>query len=183
MIQLFKQIKATKDVSSAILLAFIVGVALWIVALPISTTVQDAYLKRFHLDSENFVSWAVQQSVPAMYNFENRVCYSPREITEEEFASAIIRDANLKLPRIVGPVDDETDNVRPHLPVFKTINHFPTRTFTFANAIYEHKDNFNGYFYLTTRYRGRELRSAYEMKSVSENEFKVKRLHGAGVVQ
>ncbi|MFK7767358.1 MAG: hypothetical protein AB8B55_09065 [Mariniblastus sp.] len=183
MVQLIKQIWITKDISSMVLLGTILGVALWIVALPFSTTVQDTYLKRFHLDSKNFVAWAVQQPVPAMYNFENRVCFSDREISETEFAQALVRAPDEKLARVIGPVDEETDSAHQSVPVFKTINHFPTRAFTFADAIYEHKENLNGFVYMTTRYRGRELRSVFQITPVADSEFEVKRLHGKGVVQ
>ncbi len=182
MFQLFKQIWTTKDVSSAVLMAFIGGIALWVIALPLSTTVQDAYLKRFHLASPNFVAWSIQQTVPSMYNFENRVCFSDVEFSEQEISAALVRDPNTKLPTVVGPVDED-DTPQVPQPVFETINHFPTRSFTFANAIFEHKDNLNGYFYLTTRYRGREIQTTFEMKSNSPEKFEVQRLYKPGVIQ
>jgi hypothetical protein len=162
MLQLIKQIWITKDAASALLLAAIVGVALWIGALPVSSSVQDAYLKRFHLATPSFIGWSAQQIVPAMYNLENRYWFSRDRLTvKETFENTNHRAFSSR--NFDGP---ETGMV----------NHFPTRKFTFGDARSILNNDPNGYFYLSSKYRGREIRSSFQMRPVSDLEIQYKQL-------
>jgi len=169
---LLKQIRNSKDIPSTLLLVAIVGIALWIVALPMSATVQEAYLKRFHLASPSFLSWAIQQPVPAMYNFENQVTISTGNLEEPaenpstrsaESASQSTSDLSTS-----GPADE-------NMIADFMINHFPTRSFTFGHTRSHLKENPAGNYHLTTRYRGREIRSLFQLTPVTETEIRIKR--------
>lgn len=162
---LLKQIRNSKDIPSTLLLAAIVGIALWIVALPMSATVQEAYLRRFHLASPSFLSWAIQQPVPAMYNFENQVTISAAKLEELEVKPP---ESTSDVPT-PNPTDENT------IADFM-INHFPTRSFTFGHTRSHLKENPAGNYHLTTRYRGREIRSLFELTPVTETEIRIKRL-------
>lgn len=81
-------------------------VTFWLLAMPVSRFVQDAMLRRYHLQAESFVSWAIQAPIPAMYNFHNRYSLGPRDWDRHP----------------VGP------------PVTGTLNHFPVRLYTFGDS-------------------------------------------------
>lgn len=68
-----------------------------------------ASLKRFHLASDNYGTWAAHQFVPSMYNFENKIVFSNLATKLED----------------VDPQD-------PTL-IKDTLNHFPARHITFGN--------------------------------------------------
>ena len=103
-------IKATqqRDWFGLILFGMLISVAVAAVSILFSQTMKEAALKRFQLASDSFPLWAVHQSVPAMYNFENRVRFSN-----------VISD---------GGVFDESEKSY----FQKTVNHFPARSITFA---------------------------------------------------
>jgi hypothetical protein len=164
---LIKQIWTSKDASSAVLLTAIIGVAIWIVALPLSSSVQETYLKRFHLTTPSFVTWAIQQPVPAMYNLENRFWFRRTRLTQDELDLLATGE-----PDCVGA--DQSEDAEPIQT--DAINHFPTRTFTFAYSRLFLKRDTSGYFYLRSRYRDREIRSLYQVVPLTESEFAVKRL-------
>jgi hypothetical protein len=161
------QVWNPKDVASKILLIVIVAVAIWIAALPLSSTVQESYLRRFHLASPNFAVWAIQQPVPAMYNFENRVWASPMPATFDELY-AMQPD----------PTDSQSTNAVEQVEKIETdsVNHFPTRAFTFGDSRSFLKQNPSWYFYLRSRYRDLEIRSGFQISPVSETEVQVNRL-------
>jgi hypothetical protein len=80
--------------------------ALWLLALPVSRTVQSVALRRFHLQTNSFALWALQAPVPAMYNFHNRA-------------------------RLQAQPWDAPPMTR---PVTETLNHFPVRLLTFGDS-------------------------------------------------
>lgn len=160
MLSFIKQIWTEKDYASGLLFGAIAGVCLWIIALPVSTQVQNAYFQRFHLATPNFVVWSAQQVVPAMYNLENRYWFDRTPLTDQESFDSPIRKAGHNFDGF------ETGMV----------NHFPTRKFTFGDARSVLNQNPNGYLYLSSKYRGREIRSSYQMLPASINEIQLKRL-------
>ncbi len=165
---LLNQIWKTKDIASAMLLLFVGCVALWIMALPLNRTVQESYLRRFHLASANFAVWAIQQPVPAMYNFENRIWASRTAATAEELDHALCAIPNTR-PSVAS--NDLATNVETD-----PVNHFPTRAFTFGRTRSFLKQNPSWYYYLRSRYRDLEIRSAFKISPVSESEVLVNRL-------
>ena len=109
--QFFIQAYRQRDLLAVCIVAWIIVVIGWSVSMVFSTVMRDMALKRFHLESESFLCWAVNQSVPSMYNFENRV----------QFTNQLIGD---------GPFDatDETYDKA-------TLNHFPARYITFGDMV------------------------------------------------
>ena len=75
-------------------------VAVWLLLLPVVPAIQIATMKRFHLATGSFAGWAIQQPIPSMYNFANRL------------------EAHLP-PR-----------EPPEAPLWNYTNHFPPRLFT-----------------------------------------------------
>ena len=156
MLQFIKQIWDSKDLASGILLAAIAAVACWIVALPFSSSVQTAYLKRFHLATPSFIAWSAQQTVPTMYNFENRYWIAPQPLTGAETFEASKNGGNSG-QEIVGLESG-------------MLNHFPTRKITFGDARSVLNKDPNAYFYFSSKYRGREIQSSFRMSPLSDTE-------------
>lgn len=83
------------DLATKAMVAVVLGVTAWLMALPLSSSIQQATLARFHLRSSNFLCWALQQPIPAMYSFENRYWLNgPRETAEE---SSLVNHFPLRL--------------------------------------------------------------------------------------
>ena len=136
----------------------------WIAALPLSSTVQEAYLKRFHLASPSFGQWAVQQTIPSMYNFENKYWFSRQRVSKDELneianneTRVITKDPNAKIKS-------------------NMVNHFPTRVATFADERVHLKDDPRGFFYFRTRYRQKEIKTTYKLDPGTESEFSIRRV-------
>lgn len=166
MFELLNQSWKTKDVPSLLLFAAIAAVGLWIAALPLSTTVQEKYLRRFHLASADFPGWAIQQTIPSMYNFENKAWFSPEPLMQYE-----IDELDNEESRITNPSDGETDNVTSSM-----VNHFPTRLATWADKRMLLLRHPNSYLYLRSRYRGKEIKSTFKLEPGTDSEFKLKRV-------
>lgn len=154
MVKLVNNIWRQKDLSSLAMLILIGGVAIWILALPLSRTVQDCYLRRFHLATPSFPLWAMQQAVPSMYNLENRYwcCTEPVDAEHlwDQKSGASVAKSNMA-------------------------NHFPTRVITFGDARRFIRMNGESNFYIESKYRGRKLRSIYTLDSIGENKFELVR--------
>ncbi len=132
------------DWPSAVLLFAIVATSIWIVLNPLSQTVREVSLQRFHLANRGFAQWAILQPVPTMYNFENRYWVSERPLSEIELARPIENVINQ---------DFRT----------RQANHFPARLFTFGDSRKFYLENRGRHFlYLSSRYRGNELKTVFE---------------------
>ena len=170
---LIKSIWLSRDLASATLLALITLAAFWILLLPLNQTVQKTFLARFHLDSSSFSIWAVQQPIPSMYNFENRVWISAVPITQSDLNQASSDQKNAP-PRVSTPATLVLDleNIET-----EQINHFPTRAFTFGKTRWILKQQSETrYYYLSSRYRDVEHNSAYRLSPISDRQFAVTRL-------
>ncbi len=102
---------AARDFLGLGLLVLILAVCAWTLSISFSPAMRDMALKRFHLGSDNFPLWAAHQTVPAMYNFENRI----------QFTNELLGDA---------PFDLEDKTYVKH-----TLNHFPARFITFGDRL------------------------------------------------
>ncbi len=89
------------------ILAIVAAIAVWLLSMPVCDFVQRSTINRFHLQTDSFALWAIQQPIPSMYNFHNRYEVRPS-----------LRP---------GPSPDDTDAQR------GTLNHFPLRLFTFGD--------------------------------------------------
>lgn len=88
------------------IMGLVLAGALWLLALPICSLVQQAALQRYHLQTRCFALWALQAPLPAMYNFYNRYRVEPQPWDATFFSQ----------------------------PVTGTINHFPVRLYTFGET-------------------------------------------------
>jgi hypothetical protein len=98
------------DFGFVFILLLILVIAGWLIAMPFSLFVQRTTLDRFHLQTRSFLGWAIQQPVPAMYNFYNH--YEVRPSPWKSMSDDPLEEAS-----------SETG----------TINHFPVRIFTFGD--------------------------------------------------
>lgn len=125
----------------------LVGVGLvvvWVIAMPWAPPVAGATMRRFHLQSESFVTWSAQFPIPAMYNFANRYqfCSVPPSMISEGLIS---------------------DFATP--PKWRYANHFPTRVFTFGDGRYNlYRSGKPLWVDFESRYRGQVLVSQYELR-------------------
>ncbi len=92
------------DCGYILILMLMLGVVCWLLTMPLVPNVQQISLNRFHLQTQSFAGWAVQQPIPSMYNFYNRYEIGP---APKGFA-------------------------RKHWDR-GTVNHFPVRMFTFGD--------------------------------------------------
>lgn len=102
---------AERDYGGLGVLVLILAVATWTLSIIFSPTMRDMALKRFHLGSDSYPIWAAHQTVPSMYNFENRV----------QFTNELLGDA---------PYDPKDDTYLQY-----TLNHFPARFITFGDYL------------------------------------------------
>lgn len=130
------------------ILLLILLVACWLLALPMSRFVQRASLNRFHLQTRSFALWAVQQPIPAMYNFHNRY-----EIRPSPWA----KDSPGQAPFVRG-----------------TANHFPLRLFTFGDnrAIFLRSPE-RRQIDIWSSYRGEELHTRWTATPLSPKGFEL----------
>ena len=134
----------------AIVLLLIV-IAVWLLLMPLVPAIASATLHRFHLRSESFALWAIQQPIPSMYNFANR--FEVREFP----------------PGLVDPILDDTEK--------RYINHFPLRVLTFANTRYRFlSEGEDRWVTVDSTYRGQTLETRIHAKAIDGGGFELVRL-------
>lgn len=140
------------------LLLTIALIAVWVLAMPWVPTIASITMRRFHLSSDSFIGFAIQQPVPAMYNFANRV--EIRELDPEDELLTLIDPVLGLSPAILG-VDPAG------LPVGvlqrETVNHFPLRLVTFADGQYKYLRGGKRWIAVTSDYRGRRLTTRWRI--------------------
>lgn len=150
------------------LIAFVV--ASWMLMTPWVPFVSDCLMRRFHLRTNSFAAWSAQQIVPPMYSFHNTVVV--RDLPLDIAESGLIDPFWLNpLSQPDGTVPDGAPpRVKPWGVISqRTVNHFPAREITFANTRYQHfsepenPSQSDRWVVLESTYRGRSLRSVYEM--------------------
>ena len=122
-------------------------------------------MRRFHLTNSSFGAWAIQQPIPAMYNFANT--YEVRQ-WPPNVAGGLLVDQLLDL------ADDETQDFgtihRDH------INHFPSRVATFSSQrIHCCGPNQDRWLVTTSTYRGQRVETLTELKALGDGQFNVTR--------
>lgn len=145
-------------------------VAGWMLLTPWIPFVSDCLMRRFHLRTSSFAVWSVQQIVPPMYSFRNTAVVRdlPLDIVESGLIDPFLLD-----PLLFNPLNEPPNvaAVKNELGVVaqRTINHFPAREITFANTRYryfsepENPSQADRWIVLESTYRGRSLRSVYEL--------------------
>ncbi len=147
--QLIEKIHQTRDWQAIVLLLLLGSAATWILILPFSGSFQTAAMKRFHLTTACYWQWAVQQTIPSMYNFENRYWISETQLEPEQLGKDVASARKLGLNS-------------------RFANHFPARVFTFADTRHHYlgPEKREGvparYLYLQSRYRGTTVRTRLE---------------------
>lgn len=125
------------------IIALVVAVSGWILAMPISQSIQSATLARFHLCTPNYWAWSAQQLIPSMYNFENRYWWFAGSTPLEQRGEGT--------PGIDGQWIET-----------RVVNHFPGRLLTFGDS--RHRLLGTGescHLVLRSRYRGNELATVW----------------------
>ncbi|TWU65201.1 MULTISPECIES: hypothetical protein [Crateriforma] len=131
----------------AAIVGLIVAITLWLALFPFVPAVTRATMDRFHLRTESFALWAIQQPIPAMYSFRNRY--------------AVIRHQDGK-----RQISEQA-----------TINHFPLRSVTFANGRYRNlKDRQDCQIELESSYRGHRLRTVYQVDTDADITMRLRRV-------
>lgn len=141
----------TRDYGFIVIVVMVVVVAVWLLLMPFVPAIASATLHRFHLRSESFPWWAIQQPIPSMYNFANR--FEVREFP----------------PGLVDPILDNTEK--------RYINHFPTRVLTFANTRYLHLNKgADRWVTIDSTYRGQTVETRFHAKALDGGGFELVRL-------
>jgi hypothetical protein len=136
------------------------AVALWLLAMPWVPAIARCTMQRFHLKTSSFGAWAIQQPIPPMYSFANTT-----EVRSRPPVTAADRSTD-------PTVESENDGVL----ASRTINHFPTREFTFASSRVRYlRDRSSKWFVLRSTYRGQTIESLYRLDP-EERGWSVKRM-------
>lgn len=146
--------------------AMIAAYAVWILLMPFCGPIARHALQRFHLVTPTFIGWAVQQPIPAMYNFANT--FEVRQWPPREEAAA-----TKSLLPFESPLGDEHDFGRIHLGY---INHFPSRAYTFASQrIHCCSPNEDRWIVTESSFRGQRVKVLVHLDAVGNGQFEVTR--------
>ena len=127
-------------------LILILAVGVWTLSVIFSPAMRDMALKRFHLGSDSYALWAAHQTVPSMYNFENRV----------KFTNKLLGDA---------PFDPNDDTY-----IEQTMNHFPARFITFGDRLAPcFLEQPHGTFEMSSTFGDTELVTRWEIQQQSQS--------------
>ena len=136
----FRDCYRQRDWAAGLLAIAVLVTAVAAVSILFSKSMQVAALKRFHLGSKNYSTWAIHQFVPSMYNFENKIVFSNLA-------------TNL----------DDVDEQDPTL-IKDTLNHFPARHITFGVFRKQHfGEHDQAAFRMTSTYRNQRLISNWKI--------------------
>jgi uncharacterized membrane protein YhaH (DUF805 family) len=127
-----------------VILSLVIAVAIWLILTPLVPKVAAITMRRFHLNSDSFLTWAWQFPIPAMYNFANR--YQFRQVPSSLIADGILSE--FAVP-----------------PTWRYANHFPTRVFTFSDGrLKQLRSGQTIWVDIESSYRGQTMRSEFELK-------------------
>ncbi len=155
------------DYGLGVIVAIVAAVTVWLAATPLVPEVAQATLARFHLRTDSFWGWAIQQPVPAMYNFANRY----RVDGTEEAGHG---KADHGRPEHRGPDATSPSGVSGAPIESGFVNHFPTRLFSFANArLRLLRDGEPRRFEFVSTYRGETIESRYLVTPGADGEWRV----------
>ncbi len=146
-----RAIREERDLAGGLIAGLVVTFMLLSALLPVSSTVRDVGLARFHRKLP-FELWATLQPWPAMYNFENVVYMGATPDPR-------IAPAHLQPPLVVNHHSTER--------VTTILRDNPPRPGTGC-----------GFFLLVSSYEGQEMRTAYVACPVSESEYRMEEFVG-----
>jgi hypothetical protein len=137
-----------------ILLTVAAIVAAWLLLMPVCPPIIQSTMQRFHLRTPSFAWWAIQTPIPAMYNFKNTT--EIRDLPPPGELEGLVD------PLWLSPLDDNTTELG--VLATRTINHYPTREFTFANGRVRYlQDESPRWLVIESHYRGESLQSTYAL--------------------
>jgi hypothetical protein len=123
--------------------------------MPWVPAIAESTMRRFHLHTNSFAVWAIQQPIPPMYSFANRTEIRTVPPAEQERQA---EDGQHGKGWIGG----------------RMINHFPTREFTFANARLRYlRQRKPRWYRLRSTYRGQHVESLYRLQPAAGGGWKV----------
>ncbi|MGB7343062.1 MAG: hypothetical protein WBD20_02520 [Pirellulaceae bacterium] len=132
---------ASPDWSFRILRGVLFAAAAWLLLMPWCPPIAKCTMNRFHLRTGSFPAWAIQQPIPPMYSFANTV-----QVTDVDSATSTEVIAS------------------------RTINHFPTRIFTFANGRVRYlMDDHPKWVAMKSTYRGQSVQSLHRLDPPNQN--------------
>lgn len=150
--------------------SLIAAYAVWVLLMPWVPSVATASMRRFHLTSGSFAAWAIQQPIPAMYNFANS--YEVRQWPREA-AAGLLGDPLLDDPLFGSPLGDLRDFGKIHSD---HINHFPARVATFSShRIHCCEPNQDRWLVTVSTYRGQRVETLTHLKAMGDGQFTVTR--------
>ena len=142
--------------------------------MPWTPAISQSLMNRFHLRTNTFAGWAVQQPIPAMYSFHNTT--EIRNLPLDAFESGLLDPILFDPLAIPGDVNRGASRIG--VLGGRTLNHFPAREITFANSRDRYlRDPATKWFVLESTYRGRTLRSVYELQRDEDVEWEMKRIN------
>lgn len=148
--------KRPRDISYRIVCGMIIAVVIWLLMIPFVPSVAMSTMKRFHLSSDSYLLWSLQQPVPSMYNFANQF---HAQDTPPGFPAPIIS------------LDEQEAG-----DDWRYINHYPARKLTFADGRYDLlRYSRDQWVELKTTYRGQALETLIHAKPVGRGEYEVVR--------
>jgi hypothetical protein len=152
-----KHTRKPRDLSYRLICGMIIAVVVWLLLTPFVPSVAMETMKRFHLGSDSFALWSLQQTVPSMYNFAN------------QFHSS---ETPPGFPIDVMSLDEQEANDQD----WRYINHYPSRRLTFADGRYDLlRYSKNQWCQLKTTYRGQSLKTLIHAKPVGRGQYEVVR--------
>ncbi|TWU00821.1 hypothetical protein [Stieleria varia] len=130
------------------IVALVCCVAFWLLLTPFVPAVARSTMGRFHLSSSSFAWFALQQPIPAMYNFSNQ--YEVQDVPAD----------------FLSPILDQSER--------RYINHFPMRVLTFANTRYLLTEpGTDRWVTLWTTYRGQTMETRVHLKPLGDGKFEM----------
>lgn len=150
-------LRRSHDALTLSMITLVVGVSVWILAMPVCRPIQSATLGRFHLCTPTYMAWAAQQPIPSMYNFENRYWL---------FAGSAPEDGSEVARRIA---EDQWLESR-------VVNHFPGRLLTFGDGRYRLLGKGEScHLVLRSCYRGNQLATVWSASASPRGGFDLSR--------
>lgn len=131
------------------IIGLVVVVTGWLLLMPFVDSIRSTTMNRFHLRTGTFWQWAIQQPIPSMYNFANRVRVTRRD-----------------------PATGRTSVV-----FQRPVNHFPVQAVTFATGRYRClRDGQPCQVHATSTYRGEVLETRFDVTSNGDETFLMTRV-------
>ncbi len=149
---MFKRETDKPDYCFLLIVGLVASVTLWLLLTPFVPSVASSSLHRFHLRSDSFAWWSIQQPIPSMYNFGNRF-----EVAEFP-------------PGLIDPIFAVVTERR-------YINHFPARVLTWASRRNRNLgDGKDRWATIESSYRGQTLTTRFHAQGDGEGGYKLIRL-------